>query len=175
MAIKLNIYCMCKWILLLMIWIVFPLIHWSPNPQDPRKWPDVVTGSLQMYLLKMSSYWSRVVPDPIWLGSLVKRCTHIHTHTHRTSSDNEDRDQGDVSISQGMSKIVIKAPRACYTKWSKSESKKQVLHISTYIWNLKKWYWWYLQGRNRDTDIEKGLVHSWRKGKVRWIETVVLT
>ena len=33
--------------------------------------------------------------------------------------------------------------------------KKQILFISTYIWNLEKWYrWTYVQGRNRDADIE---------------------
>ena len=94
----------------------------------------------------------------------------MSTHTQRTSSDNEDRDQRDASISQGTSKVDIKAPGACYTEWIKSESKKQVLHINTYMWNLEKWYWWYLQGRNRDTDIEKGLVHRGekRESEMNW-------
>ena len=26
------------------------------------------------------------------------------------------------------------------------------------MWNLEKWYWFYLQERNGDADIEKGLV-----------------
>ena len=46
--------------------------------------------------------------------------------------------------------------KACYTKWSKSEREKQILYINAYIRSLEKWYWWtYLQGRNRNTDIEK--------------------
>ena len=35
------------------------------------------------------------------------------------------------------------------------------MYINTYIWNLEKWYWWtYLQGRNRDSDIEKEFVDT---------------
>ena len=41
----------------------------------------------------------------------------------------------------------------------KSERQKQILHINAYIWILEKWYWWtYLQGRNRDADVENRLV-----------------
>ena len=30
--------------------------------------------------------------------------------------------------------------------------------INAHAWNLRKWHWWsYLQGRNRDTDLEKDL------------------
>ena len=40
-------------------------------------------------------------------------------------------------------------------EWSKSEIEKHLLYISTYMWNLEKCYrWTYLQGMNRDTDIE---------------------
>ena len=47
------------------------------------------------------------------------------------------------------------------TEWSKSEREKQILHINTYIRNLEKWYWWtYLQGRNRDADIENRCVNT---------------
>ena len=41
----------------------------------------------------------------------------------------------------------------------KREKKK--MFINTYIWNLEKWYWWtYFQGRNRDAEIENGLVDT---------------
>ena len=44
----------------------------------------------------------------------------------------------------------VDEPRACYTDWSKSERKTNiVLHINTYMWNLEKWY-----SRNKDRDIE---------------------
>ena len=37
---------------------------------------------------------------------------------------------------------------------------------NAYIQNLGKWYWWaYLQGRDGDTDIEKGLVDTLGEGK----------
>ena len=37
----------------------------------------------------------------------------------------------------------------------KSEREKQISYISTYMWNLEKWYrWTCLQGRNRGTDVE---------------------
>ena len=46
-------------------------------------------------------------------------------------------------------------PRVCYTECSKSEREKQISYINTYMGNLEKWYrWTYLQGRNRDADIE---------------------
>ena len=51
----------------------------------------------------------------------------------------------------------VDVPRVSYRV--KSEREKQILHINTYVWNLEKWYrWTYLQGRNRDTDIENGHV-----------------
>ena len=55
-----------------------------------------------------------------------------------------------------------------YTQWSMSEREKQLLYISTYIWNLEKWYWWRdknLKGKNGDTDVENGLVDIVREGE----------
>ena len=41
-----------------------------------------------------------------------------------------------------------------------------ISYINAYIWNLGKWYWWtYVQGRNRDMDIEKGLVDTAGEGE----------
>ena len=43
----------------------------------------------------------------------------------------------------------------------KSEKEKWISYITAYIWNLENWCWGtYLQGRNRDSDIEKGLVDT---------------
>ena len=54
--------------------------------------------------------------------------------------------------------IEVDEPRAYYTEWSKSEREKQISYINTYIWNLEKWHWWtYLQGNNREVDIENSL------------------
>ena len=60
------------------------------------------------------------------------------------------------------------------TEWSKSEGEKQISYIDAYMWNLKekKWYrWTYLQGRNRDADIENGYVDTGfgeGEGGVNW-------
>ena len=49
------------------------------------------------------------------------------------------------------------------------------LKSKAYKWNLEKWYQWtYLQGRNRGTDLEKGLVDT-TGGEGGWIERVALT
>ena len=65
----------------------------------------------------------------------------------------------------------VDEPRACHIKWNKSEREKQILHINTYIWNLEKWPWWtYLQGSNRDTDIENRLWMQRGKESKGWTE-----
>ena len=51
-------------------------------------------------------------------------------------------------------------------EWHKSETDKQIFYINIYIymWNLEKWYrWTYLQGKNRDADIEIGFVNTERE------------
>ena len=49
----------------------------------------------------------------------------------------------------------IDEPRAYYTEWNTSERGKQLSYTNTYIWNLKRWYWWtYLQISNGGTNIE---------------------
>ena len=56
--------------------------------------------------------------------------------------------------------------RACYTEWSKSERERQISYINVYILNLEKWFWWtYLQGRKRDSDIENRLGDTEREGE----------
>ena len=36
----------------------------------------------------------------------------------------------------------VGGPRICHTKWSYSETEKQILYINIYKWNLEKWYSW---------------------------------
>ena len=56
-------------------------------------------------------------------------------------------------------------PRTYYTECSKSENK--LSHINTYIWNLEKRYWWtYLEGKNRDTDVEDRCTDTEGKDRV---------
>ena len=57
----------------------------------------------------------------------------------------------------------------CHTKYSKSERGKQISHINTYMWNLKKkWYRWpYSHSRNRYRQMweqrEKGIGVGWTR------------
>ena len=62
--------------------------------------------------------------------------------------------------------------RVCHIEWSKSEREKQISYINAYMWNLEKWYrWFYLQSRNRDTDIENKQNKCMdTKGKGGWDE-----
>ena len=53
----------------------------------------------------------------------------------------------------------VDEPRAYYTEWNTSERGKQLSYTNTYIWNLKRWYWWtYLQISNGGTNIENRFV-----------------
>ena len=64
----------------------------------------------------------------------------------------------------------IDRPRDCHTEWSKSEREKQISYINAYIWKLEKQYrWTCLQGRNKDTDVEKKHMDS-KGGKGEWDE-----
>ena len=50
------------------------------------------------------------------------------------------------------------------------EREKQILYINACMWNLEKWYrWTYLQGRNRDADVENGQVDM-GEGRRGWDE-----
>ena len=42
-----------------------------------------------------------------------------------------------------VSSNEVDEPRAYYTEWNKSERERQILYINAYIWNLKRWYWWF--------------------------------
>ena len=60
-----------------------------------------------------------------------------------------------------LSSNKVDEPKAYYTEWSKSERERQILYINTYIWNLERQYWWsYMQGSKRDTDIKNRLLDS---------------
>ena len=53
----------------------------------------------------------------------------------------------------------------CYAVWIKSTT--EILYINAHIWDLETWYWWaYLHGRNRDTDIKKRRVGTAGEGEV---------
>lgn len=53
-------------------------INWSPNSQYFRVWLYSEIGLLQMLLVKMRSYWSRVALNPVWLLSLYEDDMKTH-------------------------------------------------------------------------------------------------
>ena len=60
-----------------------------------------------------------------------------------------------------VSSNEVDEPRAYYTEWCKSEREKLISHMSTYVWNLERWWYrTYLQGRSGDMDIENRLVDT---------------
>ena len=72
-----------------------------------------------------------------------------------------------------VSSSEVDESRACYTEWNKLEKNT---YVNACIWNLEKWCWWtYLQGRNRDTDVEHRLVDTEGEGEVGRMERVALT
>ena len=70
----------------------------------------------------------------------------------------------------------VNEPRAWHTKRSKSEREKQISYINVYIWNLEEWYWWtYLDGRGRGSNVENELVDMEVQRRVGDELRVVLT
>ena len=59
---------------------------------------------------------------------------------------------------------------------SLSEREKQISYINAYLWNLEKWYRSiYLQGRNRDTDVENRPMDTVGEGRVEQVERAAVT
>ena len=64
-----------------------------------------------------------------------------------------------------VSSSEMDEPRACYTEWTKSKREKKS-YINAYTWDLETWYWWnYLCGTKRDTDIESRPAGTAREGE----------
>ena len=64
-----------------------------------------------------------------------------------------------------ISSNEVDEPRACYTKWSKSDRERQISYINAYTWNLERWYWWsYVQGSKGDTDTKNRLLDTAGEG-----------
>ena len=62
-----------------------------------------------------------------------------------------------LEIAQGQGSLACRSPCGCSVGQNWATEQEQ--------WNLKKWYWWtYLQGRNKDADIENGLVDTVQGG-----------
>ena len=63
-----------------------------------------------------------------------------------------------------VSSDEVDEPRTYYTEWSESEWERWISYSDTYIQNLENWIF-YLQGSNRETDIENRFMDM-----VRWKE-----
>ena len=70
--------------------------------------------------------------------------------------------------------LLPPSPPCPSRKWSKSDRKRQMLYISTHIWNLERWYWWsYVQGNRGDTDIKNRLLDSVGEERMGWFECLL--
>ena len=88
-------------------------ICWSPNPQYFRMWTYLGVDSLQMWLVKMKSYWHTVgYLSTKYCSVFIRRQTCEDRHTGRTPCDDEGRDWSDAATNQGMPKIASKSPEA---------------------------------------------------------------
>ena len=67
---------------------------------------------------------------------------------------------------------TVDVARDCH-RVEKIRKVKQILYISIYMWNQEKWYrWTYLQGRSRDSDIEKNVWTHWGKSGMNWESSI---
>ena len=63
-----------------------------------------------------------------------------------------------------VSSNEVDKPRAYYTKWNRTERKKQILYINACIWNSEKWCWWIsMQGSGGNADIVSKVVNTMRR------------
>lgn len=63
----------------------------------------------------------------------------------------------------------VDGPRICHTKWSNSETEKQIIYINIYKWNLEKWCsWTYMQGRDRGAENGKVGTGKDEEGGMDW-------
>ena len=43
-----------------------------------------------------------------------------------------------------ISSNEVGEPKAYYIEWSKSEREMQILYVNAYVWNLERWYLWFI-------------------------------
>jgi len=79
--------------------------------------PYLEIGLLQMYLVKMRSYWCRVGPCSKRTGILIERGP-LDTDTHKECGD-EYRERGNASVSQTTPEIASKPPKGRGVAWNR--------------------------------------------------------
>ena len=118
-----------------------PEFIWSPSPQYLRIWPYLEIGSLHMWSGKMRSYWSREVPNPIWLVSYKKGKFGNRQHTERAPSTDGGRDQGDVFTNMSSKQQKLGEGRGPDSPSAPSEgtSTANTLILKVKFWPLELW------------------------------------
>ena len=96
-----------------------------PHPSRLSQSTKLTAASYQLSILHMIVYNMSVLLFPFSHPLLPPLCLRVH------SNELDD-------------------PRAYCTEWRKSEREKQISCITTYMWNLERWYWWtHLEWRHR--------------------------
>ena len=123
-----------------------PLLGIYPEKTLIRK--DTCTPMFIAALFTVARTWKQ--PKCPSTGEWIKKMWYICTMDYYSAIKKE---RNNVTCSN------MDGPRHYHTKWSKSDSERQVSYCITNMWNLKKRYkWTYLQNRNRLTDIENKLM-----------------
>ena len=142
---------------------------WAYTPRKPEL-IDTCTPVFIAALFTIARTWKQ--PRCLLADKWIRKLWYIHTMEYYSAIKKEH-----IWINSNE----VDETGAYYTEWSKSERKKPMHYINTYIWNLERWWWWpYMQDSKRDTDIKNRLVDSVRedKGGMIWensIETCLLT
>ena len=120
-------------------------------------WKDTCTPMFKAALFTIAKTWKQPMPIDRWMDK--KDVVHIYSGILLSHK----KEQNWVICRD------VDGPRVCHTEWSKPEREKQISYINAYLWNLAKWYrWTYLQGRNRDIDVENRHVDTGGRGRGGW-------
>ena len=146
--------------------LLFLFLLWLPWLKLAKLYWIIVVrvGNLVLFLIleevvSVFHHWER------WENHNSKRDMYHNVHCS-TIYNSQDMEATQVSINRWMDKedvahiyngillshkkkrnwvicSEVNGPRVCHTEWSKSEREKQIPYANTYVWNLKKkWFWW---------------------------------